>query len=541
MKVGFLKKTVRGLFQISISLFLTGLLIHCGEAQFASESENINTTSTEVNQGSVTALNASNHDVNVSFTNLSDDEDIVVALYSYDTSNATNSFEISPSLSSEKYLSNHFSVTEHFDGSGEEERDDTEEFHRFLRDDEASLDPEASLPNHASRYLRSLAPVGSQKEFKVMNSYSSTSSYSTVTATLRVTTDEFEFYVDNRNSSSLNDADLIELANGFMTSEMRDLFGEEADVDSNGKFAVLFTQAVNELGGMSGGIVTGFFLAKDELSRDVYSISNEMEIFYTVVPDEQGEFGNTLPKSFTMSNIYPSVLHHEFQHMISFNQHYFENDSAPEEAWLNEGLSHLAEDIFSLNGNDYMEERGDENPARVDYYLSNISTTCFSCSSSISARGGIYLFLRYIYEQAMLGNLSGMDHKSLISNLLNTNTRGTENLIQAIFGSSGTEADLGTLMGSFALAVYLSNSEASSDSQYNFSGINLRGAQDDNRGTVLNGPSIQTLTSLDFTDTLQGFSVGYIEISGKLINDNGGNVNFSFASGASIGGFVIQE
>jgi hypothetical protein len=225
--------------------------------------------------------------------------------------------------------------------------------------------------------------------------------------------------------------------------------------------------------------------------------------------------------------------------MISFNWHYFINDGSAEESWLNEGLSHLAEDITSLDSNNYMTETGNENPSRVASYLSNISNTCFSCSSSLNARGGIYLFLRYVYEQAKLGNIAGIDHESLIENLLNTDERGMDNLIHTVFGEDGTEEDLGALVGQFALAVYLSNSGAD-DSQYNFEGINLRDIADDGRSTRLNGPAIQTVDSTSFTDTLQGLSVSYLQISGATINANGGKLNFSFSNN-NMGGFIIRE
>lgn len=528
---------------ILTSLLTTGCgnLATLGSAASPDDSDAVSgSTSSKVNLGSITYLDGNYANTEIIFDNLSDDENVVVALYSFDPDNNTTGFGIAgsePAASNSAYL-----TSENEDENGDDEIDITEEFHKYLIDEAMDLDENARLENLArssSQYLTAHLSAGSQKQFNVLNSYSSTESYDRVTATLRLETDEFEFYVDNRNADSLDDGDLVELADGFMNSEVSHLYGEESDVNGDGKFAVLFTQTVNSMANSNTSMVTGFFFAKDVFSSATYSNSNEMEIFYTVVPDEDGDFGPALTKEFSLSNILPSVLPHEYQHMISFNSHYFINDGSAEESWLNEGLSHLAEDIASLDSENYMDKTGDENPSRVAYYLNNISNTCFSCSSSINARGGVYLFLRYVYEQAKLGNIAGVDHESLIENLLDTNERGVDNLIDTLFGVDGTEEDLGALMGQFALAVYLSNSGVG-DSQHNFNGINLRATADDGRNTNLNGPAIQTVDSLSFTDTLQGLSVSYVQVSGATINANGGMLNFSFSNN-NMAGYIIRE
>jgi len=82
----------------------------------------------------------------------------------------------------------------------------------------------------------------------------------------------------------------------------------------------------------------------------------------------------------------------------------------------------------------------------------------------------------------------------------------------------------------------------SSDNRFGFNGINLRTVQDDNRGTVLNGPAVQELSSFPFTDTLSGSAINYMQISGQDIIDNGGSLEISIGSTiADFGGYVIQE
>jgi hypothetical protein len=520
--------------QLGIMIIVALISINCGSASLESSSGS-STSSTSVVSENISALTlAENSSTDITLSDVDDDEDIMLVLYSYNSSSSATGVQLGTSAPD---------VSSQFLGKANLDEDITKDFHQQIRSLERNISDDAEIASaNQSAFLKYATSVGSTKTFKVLSSLSSTSSYDTITAELRYTTSHFEFYVDTRNEDDLDDADLEELANDFEVSALQNLFGEESDVDGNGKFAVLFSQTVNELGASAGGIVTGFFYAVDLFDDAQYSVSNEMEIFYTLVPDENGDHGTTLTKSFCMSNIYPTVLPHELQHMINFNQHYFLNSSSSEESWLNEGLSHLAEDISSIDATGYMAQTSIENPSRVSSYLSNVEDICFSCGSSLSQRGGTYLFLRYLYEQAEIGNLNNVnDGADLIELLLDTNEIGLDNLTTALYGSSGDEDDLQEVMGQFSLAVYLSNTGTTTNSKYNFSGINLRSTQDDNRSTILSGPNTQDVTSLSFTDTLSGLSMMYLNILGQDINDNGGSLTITVGSDGLMGGYVIRD
>lgn len=227
--------------------------------------------------------------------------------------------------------------------------------------------------------------------------------------------------------------------------------------------------------------------------------------------------------------------------MINYNMHVNENDGSTEASWLNESLSHLVEDIYETNDNDYMLYSGDENPARVDYYLNNIDSTCFVCGTALGQRGGGYLFLRYLYEQAENGEFANVsDGAALITSLLDTDETGIDNVVNAVYGSTGTDDDFFDLMGLYTLAVYLSNTGITSDSKYNFDGINLRATQDDNRSTVLTGPETFELSDLSFTDALIGNSVLYILIDGSLIVENDNSLSLTVGSSTvDMRGYVV--
>lgn len=482
----------------------------------------------------------------VSIDDLSDSDNVVIAIYSYNTENSSEAFQVSSENTA--FLVNGDVSAPLDDENDQSDNDDlTEDFHAMLRADEENLDPDVDSPVDAgaSQNLVRALTTGASQNFRVLSSFSNSSSYTTVTATLRVQNEYFEIWVDDRDEDTLDDSDLEELAEGFaaVIPQENDLFGTESDVNGDGKFAVLFSRVVNSLGASAGGIVTGFFYATDLFDTTQYPNSNEMEIIYALVPDPNEEYSSSaISKSFFMSNLAPGVMVHEYQHMISFNQHYFINGGSSEESWLNEGLSHLAEDLYTVNASDYMTETGMENPARVSGYLENISTICFSCGSSLNQRGGSYLFLRYLYEQAEQGQLAGAaSGAELIQNLLDTSERGVTNVVHSAIGSTAAISDFKSLIGNFSVAVYLSNTGYNSSETVNFDGINLRATQDDNRGTTLNGPAIRTVSALPFTGTVQGSGIHYLQISGSTINDNGGELSFSFSADASFGAYVITQ
>lgn len=490
--------------------------------------------------GNVTALTIENVGANVNFEELSDDEDIVLVLYSYNSLSSYYSFQVEgdDSLSASLTAYNQVDIVD-----TDEEGSLTGSFHEFLRDEEEAISGVSAANAHGSAYLSAQLSVGGQRSFVVLDSFYSSSSYETVTATLRASNDDIELYVDNRDEDSLSDDELKALADQFasVVGSERDLLGDESDVDGDGKVACLFTRVVNGLGASQGGIVTGFVYALDVLDASGSYPSNDMEVMYTFVPDESGEFGTEITNEFATTNIYPGVMVHEFGHIINFNQHYFVHGGSAENGWLNEGLSHLIEDIYTADDAGFMAGTGLENPSRVASFLSNISNACFTCGTSLSQRGGSYLFVKYLYEQAEQGNLPNVaSGAEFLNNVVQTSNRGIDNIESAALGSDDSSS-FKDLLGSFSLAIYLSGTDLVADDRFNFLGIDLRAIQDDNRGTVLAGPAIQTVSSFPFTDSLLGNGITFLQISGSLINESGGAMDLSFASGSDFGGYVIRD
>ncbi len=139
-------------------------------------------------------------------------------------------------------------------------------------------------------------------------------------------------------------------------------FGEDADIDGNGRVIVLYTPEVNRLSPPGGGRINGFFLLTDLARSDrpgggvqgedgsVCATSNEGEILYVAVADPDGAFG----RPFTSGQALRAgrrTAAHELQHLLNAQQRVVLGTgdfAAIEESWLDEGLSHLAQELVGL-------------------------------------------------------------------------------------------------------------------------------------------------------------------------------------------------
>lgn len=391
------------------------------------------------------------------------------------------------------------------EGSVESEEgspDITELFHDALREREkmlitAETPTELSLAKSASGFSYAISD-GDKETFKVLSTISSASTYIDVTATAECVRDGFVFYLDSRvTGDMLAETQLVSLCDQFDATFERqiDLFGPIPDLDKNGKLMVLFTPGVNNLGASGGGLITGFFTANDlypAISSN--AASNEGEILYVVVPDPKGKYGVPISTSFAMNNLLPPVVVHEMQHLQNYNQHVLKRKGSVEEPWLNEGLSHLAEDLLGQN---------QENASRYAIFLKSPSSypLVTSTSPGIGSRGASYLFLRYLYEQHPDGDV-------FIQNLLRTSLRGIQNVETAFGGSESSFDQFGEFQLRWNVALALTDKNITNDSRYTYrkreynattsqySGVCLVCDADDGRNTVLGGVSQSALIGM---------------------------------------------
>jgi hypothetical protein len=284
--------------------------------------------------------------------------------------------------------------------------------------------------------------------------------FTVVTGHLRYEGTHTLLYVDERTLPSiLSDEEAEEIGQAFDASIYgidRDAFGNESDINGDGKVAILMTEEVNDLPEAPGSIILGFFLPNDLIPNYVSpGVTNGMEIFYTMVPDPA--IGGVDWKTRSIQSI-KGTLAHEFQHMIMFNYRvlvygkgYLGNYM--EELWINEALSHVAEDI-----NDYDAD----NIARANLFLDNTGNTklTFLNDDNLANRGAVYLFLRYLGDQF---------GESIFRSLVQTKETGVEN-VEAVTGLNFLE-----LFADWSAALYLSGRGITSDPRFNYSSIDLQG------------------------------------------------------------------
>ena len=349
-----------------------------------------------------------------------------------------------------------------------------EEFHAMLRIRERALaaEPGARFGAGAPPVQRIPPVVGVKDTFKVCGN-TTCSSFTNVIATAK--------YVGPKGAIFLDD---VVPAGGFLQEDIDTLgllfdggvsgsapnmyqidttaFGRESDIDGNGKVIFLLTDAVNDLSGTcsNGSIILGFFFGGDLLPRSGSNPgSNEAEVFYGLVPNSTG--GCAVSKNYVKQQIAP-VFIHEFQHMISYNQHVLVRPGVNgEEVWLNEGLSHFAEELGGrLLANDGVGQ-GSASTRLVqfmipdllnanDYLLDPEAHFLIMPSSStgtLQERGASWLFVRWLADHYATDSMG----TSLTRQLVGTSLLGSAN-VQAATGTTMSQ-----LIPLWQLANYLDN------------------------------------------------------------------------------------
>ncbi len=205
-------------------------------------------------------------------------------------------------------------------------------------------------------------------------------------------------------------------------------FGEPTDIDGNGRVAIIFTRAVNELTpARSTSYVRGLAFSRDLFPRTGTAratgcaASNQGEYFYALTPDPTGTVNQNVRTAGFVDSVVPSVLAHELQHLINASRRlYVTNATAFEEKWLDEGLAHSAEELLFYRESglsprmnlDVTAIRSTStirtafnldmigNTSRYKSYLmAPPSSSPYRFDDSLSTRGAIWSFLRYSVDR----------------------------------------------------------------------------------------------------------------------------------------------
>ena len=211
-------------------------------------------------------------------------------------------------------------------------------------------------------------------------------------------------------------------------------FGASADIDGNGRIAILFTKAVNALTARgSTSAALGFFYSRDLLPQQSpfgsCPGSNVGEMFYVLVPDPQGIVADPRSKTF-VRNVLVATIAHEYQHLINASRRLYLSKTAPvnEEIWLNEALSHVAEELvfYRVTGTTPRQNIGPEplsgtgtlrsqydlyqsaNFSRYQQYLRAPDlNTPIAENDLLATRGAAWAFLRYLADRVATGSTDG--------------------------------------------------------------------------------------------------------------------------------------
>jgi len=202
----------------------------------------------------------------------------------------------------------------------------------------------------------------------------------------------------------------------------------------------------------TAGYIAGFFFPPDLNLGLPTTQSNHGEVFYSVVADPTGTL-SCAHSSATVKRVAPSTFVHEFQHMINYAQHVLLQPppGAPEEGWLDEGLSKYAEELAArsyLPGDTttFHNELDDNNLYDAYLYL-NAPGTAFllipADNGTLADVGASWLFVRYLVDRYGT-SLPGMLDQTTLTGAANITTH------------TGAP-DFSTLVARWALANWVSD------------------------------------------------------------------------------------
>jgi len=334
-------------------------------------------------------------------------------------------------------------------------------------------------------------------------------------------------------ASGYTDADYASIASTFDTlvdPTDTKAFGPPTDIDGNGHVVLFFTRAVNELTPAgSTSYVAGFFYARDLFPStpspdfDACAGSNGGEMFYLLVPDPSGVVnGNKFTKD-NVTRVVIATLGHEYQHLINASRRMYVNTDATdfETTWLDEGLSHVAEELlfYAASGLaprvnidatklrsssayvDAFNEDAISNFSRLESYLGAPSSNSpFADNDDLATRGATWSFLRYAADH------TGSDDGTTWYQLVNSTTSGLANL-QQVFGT-----ELAALARDWATSV-LADDVASTDSRYQQPSWNLPSIFGALESTGAYPLATATLGTSSTTLSVDGGSAAYLRFA----------------------------
>jgi hypothetical protein len=234
-------------------------------------------------------------------------------------------------------------------------------------------------------------------------------------ARLAAVGERVQVYVDARDAAVEGAcADIVATFDAEVFPMACSLWGPARDVDADGRFTVLLTGALAEMG------VDGFMRGADLDPGLRAPFSNRCDMIYLSARLAPGPHLRT-------------ILAHEYTHAATCSRRtcgrFASGSIVEEEGWLDEAIAHVVEDLhgFSRSNVDYRVRAFLQEPERYrlvvdDYFAADLFR-------SHGHRGATYLFLRWCVDRY------GRD---LLVRLAASRLRGVEN-IEAATGSAFAE------------------------------------------------------------------------------------------------------
>ena len=370
--------------------------------------------------------------------------------------------------------------------------------------------------------------------------------------------------------NGFSDADYVKFAAKFDTLVYPldvNNFGAPSDIDGNGKVAVLFTKYVNELTpSNSDSFIGGFFHPRDLFPKadsnglQGCATSNEGEMFYMLVPDPTGTVNGNRHSLGFVDTLTVSVLAHEFQHLINAGRRLYVNTGAEdfEDTWLNEALSHIAEELLYYHESGMQPRQGlgdagihvtaskyaiwkadaSSNFSRLLDYIEDPggSSPLDELNDELSTRGASWSFLRYAVDRAFPSD-AGVWFRF---------TNSTQTGLNTV--ADGLLTDPRPYLADFTLANYISDLGISNDPRFRHKSWNYRDIFSNTYGSRASGtfvplgyyPLKQTglADGVPTSTGVKGGSATYFRLAVPAGRE--ALVNFSSGQGAPNSSFVFS-
>ncbi|MDR2921857.1 MAG: hypothetical protein LBU85_00785 [Treponema sp.] len=296
--------------------------------------------------------------------------------------------------------------------------------------------------------LSNIGITGGKRTFFVINTKTQLALPHEIQAELFYQSDALSVWLPEgyNMSNSLIFDDCIQRIETIVLPRIENLWGKSADIDGDGRIALLFSHTLND-----EQVAIGFFNPSDFFKRnedthsDAYNYaSNEMDIIYVAIPDTEPN------SSYSLQNVIATIAH-ELTHACTFTSKTYnrilngDSNAKREDLFLDEGLSHLTENLcgFGVSGG---------NVRFLKRFLEDTSmySLCgpnrIGQNDSAGMRGAMTLFLSWLFWKS-----GGMSWDA--SNQILLNDKGGILFLRKLANSAKTGLD--NIENSFGKPVYL--------------------------------------------------------------------------------------